>query len=315
MTRRAAALAVSQIVQRHALHGSTEAVAFTMAEKRSIDSIMLRLLSVAVIDPSARVRIAIFDSLASSTALDLHIGQPESLRDLFIAFNDEVPLVRSFAIRLSGRLLSVNPAYISPALRKCMLQLITDLDTSPDAHQREEGAYSALRSDPLSTAIGPAVYLGHLACVAQHSQRRVQAQTAGHGRLGASERHAGGQHGEGRLHGRRGWLAGRASYRCAGYVGGAVRGLWHRVELQGPRDAASCHWGTGRCREQFDQEAGGDANAGENRREHRKRGDAVPGPPPAAGHPADDAGQRNFCREEGDRADTRDSRRAGPPSP
>jgi len=140
MTRRAAALAVSQIVQRHALHGSTEAVAFTMAEKRSIDSIMLRLLSVAVIDPSARVRVAIFDSLANSTALDLHIGQPESLRDLFIAFNDEVPLVRSFAIRLSGRLLSVNPAYISPALRKCMLQLLTDLDTSPDAHQREEGA-------------------------------------------------------------------------------------------------------------------------------------------------------------------------------
>ena len=140
LTRRAAGLAVCQIVQRHAHYGHTDAPAFTMAEKRSIDSIVLRLLSLSVIDPSARVRVAIFDSLASSTSLDPHIGQPESLRNLFIAFNDEVPLVRSLAIRLAGRLLSVNPAYISPALRKYMLQLIIDLDKSPDAHQREEGA-------------------------------------------------------------------------------------------------------------------------------------------------------------------------------
>jgi len=139
-TRRAAALAICQIVQRHAHYGSTDAPAFTMAEKRSIDNIVLRLLSLSVIDASARVRIAIFDSLANSTALDPHIGQPESLRDLFIAFNDEVPVVRSLAIRLAGRLMSVNPAYIGPALRKYMLQLITDLDTSPDAHQRVEGA-------------------------------------------------------------------------------------------------------------------------------------------------------------------------------
>lgn len=138
--RKDAALAISQIVQRHAAYGMSEAASFPVAEKRSIDAIVHRLISFAVIDPSVNVRKAVFDSLVNATCLDSHIGQPESLRDLFLAFNDEAPVVRSLAIRLSGHLLSVNPAYTGPALRKHMLQLISDMDTSPDSRQREEGA-------------------------------------------------------------------------------------------------------------------------------------------------------------------------------
>lgn len=138
--RRDAALAVSQIAQRHANYGTTDAPAFTMAEKRSIDAIVNRLLSTAVIDPASSVRRVVFDSLANSSALDVHIAQPECLRNLFIAFNDEAPIVRSLAIRLAGHLLSVNPAYVGPALRRHMLQLIVDMDSSPDSQQREESA-------------------------------------------------------------------------------------------------------------------------------------------------------------------------------
>ena len=138
--RRDAALAVSQIVQRHAEYGNTKALSFTTLEKRSIDAIVHRLLSSAVIDPSVTVRRVVFESLTNASSLDTHLAQPESLRDIFIAFNDESSTVRSLSVRLAGHLLSTNPAYISPALRKHMLQLISDLDTSPDSQQREEGA-------------------------------------------------------------------------------------------------------------------------------------------------------------------------------
>lgn len=60
-----------------------------------------------------------------------------SLRALFIALNDESAYVRALAIRLAGRLAPWNPAYVLPALRNHLQQLLTDMEQSPDSRQRE----------------------------------------------------------------------------------------------------------------------------------------------------------------------------------
>lgn len=49
--------------------------------------------------------------------------------------------MRSLAIKLVGRLADKNPAYVNPALRRHLLQLLTDMEHSPDAKYRE-GAQS-----------------------------------------------------------------------------------------------------------------------------------------------------------------------------
>ena len=45
--------------------------------------------------------------------------------------------MRSLAIKLVGRLADKNPAYVNPALRRHLLQLLTDMEHSPDAKHRE----------------------------------------------------------------------------------------------------------------------------------------------------------------------------------
>jgi FKBP12-rapamycin complex-associated protein len=59
------------------------------------------------------------------------------LRALFVALNDESGKVRSLAIGVVGRLASLNPAYILPFARKHLMQLLNDMELSPDSKQRE----------------------------------------------------------------------------------------------------------------------------------------------------------------------------------
>ncbi len=60
-----------------------------------------------------------------------------SLRALFVALNDESGTVRALAVAVAGRLAALNPAYIMPALRKHLMQLLSDMALSPDSKQRE----------------------------------------------------------------------------------------------------------------------------------------------------------------------------------
>ena len=62
-----------------------------------------------------------------------------SLRSLFVALNDEDVKVRALAIEVSGRLSTINPAYVMPQLRRHLMQLLNDMDHSPDSRQREGG--------------------------------------------------------------------------------------------------------------------------------------------------------------------------------
>ena len=60
-----------------------------------------------------------------------------SLRPLFVALNDEAGVVRALAIRVVGRLAGRNPAYVMPALRQHLMQLLSNMDHLPDSGQRE----------------------------------------------------------------------------------------------------------------------------------------------------------------------------------
>ena len=60
-----------------------------------------------------------------------------SLRALFVALNDEAVVVRVLAVGVVGRLAVFNPAYVLPALRRHLMQLLNDMDHSPDSRQRE----------------------------------------------------------------------------------------------------------------------------------------------------------------------------------
>jgi hypothetical protein len=69
-----------------------------------------------------------------------------SVRPLLVALNDEDVRVRGLAVDLAGRLGRVNPAVVLPALRRHLMQLLADLEHSPDSRQREGGAQQKLPS-------------------------------------------------------------------------------------------------------------------------------------------------------------------------
>nr|ABB13529.1 target of rapamycin kinase [Chlamydomonas reinhardtii] len=108
---------------------------------RVVERCVGRLLVVAVADPSERVRKEVLRALVATTALDDYLAQADCLRALFVGMNDESVAVRGLAIRLVGRLAERNPAHVNPALRKHLLQLLHDMEFSPDNRAREESAF------------------------------------------------------------------------------------------------------------------------------------------------------------------------------
>lgn len=58
-----------------------------------------------------------------------------------MALNDEAGVVRALAIRVVGRLAGRNPAYVMPALRRHLMQLLSDMDQMPDSRHREGDAH------------------------------------------------------------------------------------------------------------------------------------------------------------------------------
>ncbi|KAI8476695.1 MAG: hypothetical protein J3K34DRAFT_222028 [Monoraphidium minutum] len=89
----------------------------------------------AVADTSEHVRRSVLKALADASSLDAYLAQADSLRPLFVALNDESVAVRATAVRLVGRLAGWNPAYVAPALRRHLLQLLTDMEHSPDSRR------------------------------------------------------------------------------------------------------------------------------------------------------------------------------------
>uniref|UniRef100_A0A2P2LTC6 Serine/threonine-protein kinase TOR n=2 Tax=Rhizophora mucronata TaxID=61149 RepID=A0A2P2LTC6_RHIMU len=108
--------------------------------RRLVEELVEKLLIVAVADADVAVRHSIFDSLVKNRGFDDFLAQADSLSAVFAALNDEVFVVREFAISVAGRLSEKNPAYVLPALRRHLIQLLTYLEQSADNKCREESA-------------------------------------------------------------------------------------------------------------------------------------------------------------------------------
>ncbi|CCH60866.1 hypothetical protein TBLA_0D03670 [Henningerozyma blattae CBS 6284] len=104
----------------------------------SVSEVLSKLLTVAITDPVAEIRFEILQHLSSS--FDPQLAQPDNIRLLFMILNDEVFTIQMETMRIIGRLTSINPAYIIPALRKTLLELLTQLKYSNMPRKKEESA-------------------------------------------------------------------------------------------------------------------------------------------------------------------------------
>ncbi|KAF8410286.1 hypothetical protein HHK36_002811 [Tetracentron sinense] len=102
--------------------------------------IVEKLLIAAVADADVNVRKSVFSSLHGNGGFDDFLAQADSLSAVFVALNDEDFDVREYAISVAGRLSGKNPAYVLPALRRHLIQLLTYLKQSADSKCREESA-------------------------------------------------------------------------------------------------------------------------------------------------------------------------------
>ncbi|CAA2983774.1 serine threonine- kinase TOR isoform X1 [Olea europaea subsp. europaea] len=108
--------------------------------RRLVEEIVEKLLIAAVADADVTVRKSIFSSLHENGGFDDFLAQADSLTAIFAALNDEDFEVRELAISVAGRLSEKNPAYVLPALRRQLIQLLTYLKQSADSKCREESA-------------------------------------------------------------------------------------------------------------------------------------------------------------------------------
>ncbi|KAL2349528.1 hypothetical protein Fmac_003528 [Flemingia macrophylla] len=108
--------------------------------RRLIEELVEKLLISAVADADVTVRHSIFTSLHGDRGFDEYLAQADNLSAVFAALNDEDFDVREYAISVAGRLSEKNPAYVLPALRRHLIQLLTYLEQSADSKCKEESA-------------------------------------------------------------------------------------------------------------------------------------------------------------------------------
>ncbi|CAG0917860.1 unnamed protein product [Notodromas monacha] len=103
-----------------------------------VSDVLSKLLVVGVTDAESEIRLCVIESLEEP--FDQHLAQAENLNMLFMLLNDENFDVRFATVAVVGRLSERNPAYIMPTLRKCLMQLLTDMEFSGMGRNREQSA-------------------------------------------------------------------------------------------------------------------------------------------------------------------------------
>lgn len=106
----------------------------------AVNEVVDKLLSISITDPIPEIRLEGLNCLDSAGNFDPQLSQADNVRQLFIALNDEVFAIRKVAIKILGRLSSINPAYIVPSLRKTLIQLLSRLEYSNTSRKKEETA-------------------------------------------------------------------------------------------------------------------------------------------------------------------------------
>lgn len=131
--RRAAALTCCQLFVRDPIVHQTSHHAIQV-----VSDVIEKLLTVAVADPVADIRLTVLVSL--DARFDRHLAKAENVRALFLALNDEKFDIREATMSIIGRLTAINPAYVFPSLRKVLIQLLTEIEYSNSAANKRESA-------------------------------------------------------------------------------------------------------------------------------------------------------------------------------
>ena len=133
MIRKEAALTCTKLIIGKGEQPPTRGYAATVVAK-----VLEKLLNVGIADTDADIRKTVLSALDSR--FDHFLAQPENLRCLFLALNDEVFEIRELAINILGRQTKRNPAYVLPSLRTTLIQLLTELKVGRDNVNKEESA-------------------------------------------------------------------------------------------------------------------------------------------------------------------------------
>ncbi|KAL3747797.1 hypothetical protein ACJRO7_016586 [Eucalyptus globulus] len=144
-TRKAAALCCCKMVLSSLSNvtsmqfGQAKSSQIGRKQRQLIEGLVEKLLIAAVTDAHVTVRRSIFCMLMDR-GLDEFLAQADSLSALFAALNDEDLHVREYAITVVGRLSEKNPAYVLPAFRRQLINLLTYIEQSADSKCRKESA-------------------------------------------------------------------------------------------------------------------------------------------------------------------------------
>lgn len=131
--REAAALTCCQLYVQDPIVNQTSHHALQV-----VGDVIEKLLTVGVSDCEPHIRRTVLKAL--DERFDRHLAKAENIRTLFFALNDEHFAIREVAIAIIGRLARYNPAYVIPSLRKTLLQMLTELEFSEVARNKEESA-------------------------------------------------------------------------------------------------------------------------------------------------------------------------------
>eukprot|EP00536_Pseudo-nitzschia_multiseries_P002882 jgi/Psemu1/318014/estExt_fgenesh1_pm.C_410004 len=122
-----------------------------------IEHVLDLLLQVAVSDLSPVVRLCVVRALDSR--YDPFLCQIDTIQNLLLLLQDEVLATRAAGVSLLGRLASINPAPILPAMRKFLMEVIVELQCGLDTGRGREEATRLLvvflRSNSLRRLIHP----------------------------------------------------------------------------------------------------------------------------------------------------------------
>ena len=108
--------------------------------KTQVLSVLRSLVAVLVSDIEAENRLCVMRLVAGTARFDTYFAASECLRSMVLSINDEYEAVSEMAIRVIGRLSTINPAHTLPSLRKVLLQLMTELKCTVDAQRQDLSA-------------------------------------------------------------------------------------------------------------------------------------------------------------------------------
>jgi FKBP12-rapamycin complex-associated protein len=106
--------------------------------KSELSNMLLRVLTVGLSDSDPSIRVAVLRSLDSQ--FDPFMCTAKFVSHIFSALNDELLYIRELALLIIARLSHRNPAYVLPALRKFLIQIIMEITNPWDRLKREENA-------------------------------------------------------------------------------------------------------------------------------------------------------------------------------